>query len=53
MTILMAQITYMCGRIRKDTSNNKAINIWVVADNLRRGAASNAVLILEKLLQKK
>ena len=35
------------GRIRKDLSNEKAINLWIVADNLRKGAATNAVQIAE------
>ena len=35
------------GRIRKDNSNENAINMWVVADNLRKGAATNAVQIAE------
>lgn len=38
------------GRIRRDFSIDNGINIWVVADNIRKGAASNAVQILEKLL---
>ena len=38
------------GRIRKDESIENGLNIWVVADNIRKGAASNAVQILEKLL---
>lgn len=38
------------GRIRRDFSVNSGVNLWVVADNLRKGAASNAVQILEKLL---
>lgn len=38
------------GRIRRDFSVPNGINIWVVADNLRKGAASNAVSILEKLI---
>lgn len=41
------------GRIRRDISVANGINLWVVADNIRKGAASNAVQILEKLLQKK
>ena len=40
------------GRIRKDFSVKNGINFWCVADNLRKGAASNAVQILEKLLEK-
>ena len=38
------------GRIRRDYSVPFGINLWVVADNLRKGAASNAVQILEKLM---
>ena len=38
------------GRIRRDYSVLYGINLWVVADNLRKGAASNAVQILEKLI---
>jgi aspartate-semialdehyde dehydrogenase len=37
------------GRIRIDESNPKAINLWIVADNLRKGAATNAVQIAEYL----
>ena len=36
------------GRIRRDFSVPNGVNLWVVADNLRKGAASNAVQILEK-----
>ena len=38
------------GRIRRDYSVKYGINLWVVADNTRKGAASNAVQILEKLI---
>lgn len=38
------------GRIRRDFSVPFGINLWVVSDNLRKGAASNAVQILEKLI---
>lgn len=38
------------GRIRRDFSVDNGINIWVVADNIRKGAAANAVQILEKLI---
>lgn len=37
------------GRIRKDESAENAFNLWIVADNLRKGAATNAVQILENL----
>ena len=40
------------GRIRRDYSVKSGLNIWVVADNIRKGAASNAVQILELLLKK-
>ena len=35
------------GRIRRDTSHPRALNLWVVADNVRKGAATNAVQIAE------
>ena len=40
------------GRIRRDFSIKSGINIWVVADNIRKGAATNAIQILEKLINK-
>ena len=40
------------GRIRRDESAAKALNLWIVADNLRKGAATNAVQIAEFLLRK-
>ncbi len=40
------------GRIRRDDSVESGVNIWVVADNIRKGAASNAVQIMEKLIEK-
>jgi aspartate-semialdehyde dehydrogenase len=43
--------TYI-SRIRKDNSNVKAINIWVVSDNLLKGAALNTVQIAERLVKK-
>ena len=39
------------GRIRRDESKPKCINLWVVADNLRKGAATNAVQIAEYVLK--
>ncbi len=39
------------GRIRRDDSVENGLNIWVVADNLRKGAATNAVQILEMLMK--
>ena len=43
--------TYI-SRIRKDNSNIKAINLWVVSDNLLKGAALNTVQIAECLMKK-
>ncbi|CDE97264.1 aspartate-semialdehyde dehydrogenase [Clostridium sp. CAG:567] len=40
------------GRVRRDFSVPSGINFWVVADNLRKGAASNAIQILEGLIRK-
>ena len=40
------------GRIRRDYSIENGLNFWCVADNIRKGAASNAVEILEKLMKK-
>ena len=42
--------TVFVGRVRRDYSINSGINMWVVADNVRKGAASNAVQILENLI---
>ncbi|MCQ2298567.1 MAG: aspartate-semialdehyde dehydrogenase [Bacteroidales bacterium] len=39
------------GRIRRDPSQPKTLNLWVVADNLRKGAATNAIEILQKLIE--
>lgn len=39
------------GRIRRDFSVDNGLNIWVVADNIRKGAATNAVQIAEELLK--
>jgi aspartate-semialdehyde dehydrogenase len=39
------------GRIRRDESQPKSLNMWVVADNLRKGAATNAVQIAEYLVK--
>jgi aspartate-semialdehyde dehydrogenase len=40
------------GRIRRDESNPRTLNLWVVGDNLRKGAATNAVQIAELLLER-
>lgn len=39
------------GRIRRDESNKNTLNLWIVADNLRKGAATNAVQIAEYLVE--
>lgn len=39
------------GRIRRDESVKSGVNLWVVADNIRKGAASNAVQIVEGLIK--
>jgi aspartate-semialdehyde dehydrogenase len=41
------------GRVRQDFSVKNGINIWIVADNLRKGAALNAVQIAETLIRYK
>lgn len=41
------------GRIRRDESVNNGLNCWIVADNLRKGAATNAVQIAEYLVENK
>lgn len=40
------------GRIRRDESQPNTLNLWVVSDNLRKGAATNAVQVAELLLEK-
>jgi aspartate-semialdehyde dehydrogenase len=41
------------GRIRKDESQKNTLNLWIVADNLRKGAATNAIQIAEYLFENK
>lgn len=43
----------LVGRIRKDESQKNTLNAWITADNLRKGAATNAVQILEYLLHER
>ena len=40
------------GRIRRDESREKCLNMWIVSDNLRKGAATNAIQIAEYLVEK-
>jgi aspartate-semialdehyde dehydrogenase len=41
------------GRIRRDLSREKCLNLWIVSDNIRKGAATNAVLIAEYMAANK
>jgi aspartate-semialdehyde dehydrogenase len=41
------------GRIRRDESREKCLNLWIVADNLRKGAATNAIQIAEYMVENK
>jgi aspartate-semialdehyde dehydrogenase len=38
------------GRVRRDFSHGQSLNMWVVSDNLRKGAATNAIQIAEYLI---
>lgn len=40
------------GRVRRDPSQPRTLNLWVVADNLRKGAATNAVQIMQRLMER-
>ena len=40
------------GRIRRDPGNERALDLWIVSDNLRKGAATNAVQIAELLVER-
>jgi aspartate-semialdehyde dehydrogenase len=40
------------GRLRRDESQKNTLNMWIVSDNLRKGAATNAVQIAEFLMEK-
>tara|TARA_X000001036_G_scaffold68378_1_gene59337 strand:+ start:564 stop:1556 length:993 start_codon:yes stop_codon:yes gene_type:complete len=55
ITPLEAEGDYLTfiSRIRKDHSNKKALNMWIVSDNLLKGAALNTVQIAECLMKKK
>jgi aspartate-semialdehyde dehydrogenase len=37
------------GRIRRDPSHESALDLWIVSDNLRKGAATNAIQLAERL----
>ena len=40
------------GRLRRDFSQPNTLNMWCVADNIRKGAASNAIQIMQKIIEK-
>ena len=39
------------GRIREDLSTKNSINLWIVADNIRKGAALNSIQIAETIIK--
>jgi aspartate-semialdehyde dehydrogenase len=41
------------GRLRRDFSRENSLNLWVVSDNIRKGAATNAIQIAEYMLANK
>lgn len=40
------------GRIRRDPSHERCLNMWIVGDNLRKGAATNAVQVAQLLIER-
>ena len=40
------------GRLRRDETQDKTLNMWIVSDNLRKGAATNAIQIAEYMISK-
>ncbi len=51
-TAAAGQDQVLVGRIRRDSSHERSLNLWVVGDNLRKGAATNAVQIAELLAER-
>ena len=45
------QDTVYVGRIREDMSHERGLDLWIVADNIRKGAATNSVQIAEILVR--
>jgi aspartate-semialdehyde dehydrogenase len=43
--------TVYVGRIREDMSSDRGLNLWIVADNVRKGAATNSIQIAEALVR--
>jgi aspartate-semialdehyde dehydrogenase len=52
LLMINAKDEVFVGRLRLDASQQNTLNCWVVADNLRKGAATNAVQIAELMRQK-
>ena len=50
VTVVNSEDAVYVGRIREDISHPLGLNLWVVADNIRKGAALNAVQIAELLI---
>jgi len=48
-TLATGQDEVFVGRIRRDPGHEQALDMWIVADNLRKGAATNAVQLAELL----
>ena len=42
----------LVGRIRRDPSHERCLNLWIAGDNLRKGAATNALQIAEALIER-
>jgi aspartate-semialdehyde dehydrogenase len=51
-TAAAGQDEVLVGRIRRDPSHERCLNLWIVGDNLRKGAATNAVQIAELLAER-
>lgn len=51
MTEAANQDPVFVGRIREDISHPRGINLWVVSDNVRKGAALNSIQIAEMLVK--
>lgn len=51
-TLAAGRDEVIVGRLRRDASQPNSLNMWIVSDNLRKGAATNAVQILQTLIRK-
>jgi aspartate-semialdehyde dehydrogenase len=51
VTEASGQDAVFVGRIREDISHPRGLNLWVVSDNVRKGAALNSIQIAEHLIQ--